>query len=63
MTDVDFKTPDDKKWLLLVADALDDAPHLPNRCVVMSIEFAQHTATRLRAISKVLPDLDVAQSL
>ncbi len=54
MNDVDFMTPNDKEWLLLTANALDNAPTLSNNCVKMTIEWARDTAVRLRLISEAL---------
>lgn len=50
MTDIDFKTPSDKEWLIQFANALDAAERIHPNVIQMSDELARQAADRLRAI-------------
>ena len=52
MTDIDFATPNDREWLIQIADALDAAERIHPNIIRVSDELAQQIADGLRRISE-----------
>jgi len=54
VTGIDFATPNDKEWLVQIADALDAAKRIHPNVIQMSDELARQIADGLRKISEAL---------
>jgi len=52
MSDIDFATPNDREWLIQIADALDAAERIHPNIIQMSDELARQLAAGLRRISE-----------